>query len=74
MKQDSTGHAGLAMGSQDVLTEILRHGAQDMLAAAIGNEVAEYLRQHTACRDQTGHRQVVRNGYLPERRLQTGVG
>ena len=74
MKQDTTGNAGLAMGSRDVLTEILRSGAQDMLAAAIGNEVAEYLRQHADCRDKAGHRQVVRNGSLPERSLLTGVG
>ena len=74
MKQDTTGNAGLAMGSRDVLTEILRSGAQDMLAAAIGNEVAEYLRRHADCRDKAGHRQVVRNGSLPERSLLTGVG
>jgi len=74
MKQDTTGNEALAMGSRDVLTEILRSGAQDMLAAAIGNEVAEYLRQHADCRDETGRRQVVRNGSLPERSLLTGVG
>ncbi len=74
MKQDTLGQAGLARESRDVLTEILRSGAQDMLAAAIGNEVAEYLRQHADCRDEAGHRQVVRNGSLPERCLLTGVG
>lgn len=74
MKQDTTGDAGLAMGSRDVLTEILRHGAQDMLATAIEHEVDEYLARHRAAVNERGHRQVVRNGYLPERRLQTGVG
>jgi len=61
-------------GRQDVLTEILRQGAQRLLATAVEAEVAEYIdaRQHIVSRD--GHRQVVRNGYLPQRTIQTGVG
>jgi len=59
---------------QDVLTEILRQGAQQLLATAVEAEVAEYVdgRQHIVSR--VGHRQVVRNGYLPQRTIQTGVG
>lgn len=60
--------------SQDVLTEILREGAQRLLTTAIEAEVAEYVdaRQHIVGR--AGHRQVVRNGYLPQRAIQTGIG
>ena len=45
-----------------------------MLAAAIENEVAEYLGCHAQARDSDGHRLVVRNGYLPARKIQTGLG
>ena len=60
--------------SRDVLTEILRKGARDLLAGAIEEEVKDYLREREGLRDETGHQQVVRNGYLPERTVQTGVG
>jgi transposase-like protein len=59
---------------RDVLTEILRRGAQDLLADAIKREVEEYLREREGLRDEGGRRLVVRNGYLPERQIQTGVG
>jgi hypothetical protein len=45
-----------------------------MLAAAIENEVAEYLGCHVQVRDSEGHRLVVRNGYLPPWKIQTGLG
>jgi len=45
-----------------------------MLAAAIENEVAEYIERHALVRDDDGRRQVVRNGRLPARRIQTGLG
>jgi transposase-like protein len=57
-----------------VLTEILREGAQQMLARAIENEVSEYLACHADQLDHEGRRLVVRNGYLPARDIQTGVG
>jgi putative transposase len=63
-----------AVGSQDVLTSILRDGAQRLLTAAIEAEVAEWIEKHQHSRDDRGHRQVVRNGHLPERTLVTGVG
>ena len=64
----------MSIGSKDALTEILRQGAQQMLARAIENEVAEYLGQHADQCDEMGRRLVVRNGYLPTRDIQTGVG
>ena len=57
-----------------MLTELLREGAQQMLATAIEAEVAEWIESHAHLKDQNGHRQVVRNGYLPERNITTGVG
>ena len=59
---------------RDMLTEILRAGAQKMLAAAIEQEVAEYVADRTGLLDEGGRRQVVRNGFLPEREIMTGVG
>ena len=61
-------------GPKDVLTQILRQGAQRMLAVAIENEAEEYLATCADQRDQTGHRLVVGNGYLPQRELPTGLG
>ena len=45
-----------------------------MLATAIENEVAEYVERHAAVRDGGGRRLVVRNGRLPARQIQTGLG
>lgn len=61
-------------GSHDALTDILRQGAQRMLSQAIEAEVADWIDRHQQCRDEQGHRQVVRNGSLPERTIVTGVG
>lgn len=60
--------------STDVLTELLRGGARKLLADAIELEVEEYLQQRSSLRDGSGHRLVVRNGHLPERTIQTGLG
>src|SRR4051795_13726758 len=59
---------------QDVLTEILRDGARRLLAEAIEAEVAAWIDAHAHLQDQDGRRQVVRNGHLPERTIQTGIG
>jgi putative transposase len=59
---------------QDVLTEVIKEGARRMLAQAIEAEVAAWIDAHTHLKDDTGRRQVVRNGHLPERAIQTGIG
>ena len=64
----------LPVSSRDVLTELLRQGAQEMLATAIETEVAEWIAEREPLRDEHGHRQVVRNGRLPKRQITTGVG
>ena len=59
---------------KDVLTDVLRLGAQRLLAQAIQAEVDDYLAARQDLRDAAGHRQVVRNGSLPGRTVTTGVG
>lgn len=56
------------------LDEVLRQGAQRLLAQAIEAEVAQWIEEHQHVTDDRGRRQVVRNGYLPERKLVTAVG
>ena len=63
-----------AVSAKDALTTILREGAQRMLAQAIDAEVSEWIDGHAHLTDERGHRQVVRNGYLPQRTITTGVG
>ena len=60
--------------SKDKLTEVLWEGARRMLAQAVEDEVEAFLEQHAEVRDGSGRRQVVRNGHLPEREIQTGIG
>ena len=60
--------------SGDVLTELLRTGAQKLLAQAIEAEVEDWLEQHAGHHDARGRHQVVRNGYMPERTILTGIG
>ena len=60
--------------SHDVLTEICRHGAREMLARAIEAEVADWIGSHAHLQDESGRRQVVRNGAHPERTILTGLG
>ena len=63
-----------ATASQDVLTAILRDGAQRLLSQAVTAEVATWIEFHQDVTDAQGHRQVVRNGHLPKRDILTGVG
>jgi transposase-like protein len=58
----------------DPLTELLKEGARKLLAQAVENEVQDLLASYEDRRTQCGHAGVVRNGYLPERELQTGLG
>ncbi len=45
-----------------------------MLAQAIEAEVQDYLAHRASLVNESGHRQVVRNGYLPTRTILTGIG
>ena len=56
------------------VTELLRVGSQQLIQRAVETELAELLSQHDDRRTEKGNAGVVRNGYLPERELQTGLG
>lgn len=60
--------------TQDPLTELLREGAQRLIQEAVEAELAELLSQYAGQTDAQGRAAVVRNGYLPEREVLTGVG
>jgi putative transposase len=59
---------------EDMLTGLLKQGAQKMLAQAIEAEVEDWIEMHQHYRDERGRRQVVRNGRMPKRTILTGVG
>jgi len=61
-------------GISDPLTELLRAGARKLIECAIESELEEYMAQYSTRRTADGRAAVVRNGYLPERQLQTGMG
>ena len=65
---------GIALPVADALTEVLRRGASRLLQQAVEAEVAEYVAKYLELKDEQGRQRVVRNGYLPERRVQTGIG
>ena len=65
---------GVSGEVRDVLTEVLRQGAQQLITQAVETEVEEFLRPYRELRDEAGRRQLVRNGYLPPRTIQTGLG
>ena len=60
--------------TKDVLTEILRAGAQRMLAVALEAEVEAYVTEFADVRAEDGRRLVVRNGHCASREVQSGVG
>ena len=65
---------GVPLPVADVLTEVLRRGAKELLQQAVEAEVAEVIAQFAELKDEPGRQRVVRNGYLPERTIQTGIG
>jgi putative transposase len=58
----------------DPLTELLRRGARKLIEEAIHAELDLMLESVSHLKDEEGRRRVVRNGYLPERPIQTGIG
>ena len=58
----------------DSLTVLLKNGAQQLIAEAVKKELATLLEEHQDKRLDNGKSAVIRNGYLPERDVQTGVG
>jgi putative transposase len=57
----------------DALGELLKRGAQQLLVQAIEVELAELLARYGDVKVD-GKQAVVRNGHLPGRTIQTGLG
>jgi len=58
----------------DPLTDLLRSGARALIQQAIEAELQAFLGDYAKVTDLRGRQTVVRNGYLPEREIVTGVG
>jgi len=58
----------------DPLTELLRNGARDLIRQAVEVELTAMLSDYEDFKLIDGRQAVVRNGYLPERTIQTGIG
>ena len=75
MSQSTTTIAGKQEpGLIDLLTDFIRNGARLLLASALELEVQNLLEYFSNLITPDGKRTVVRNGYLPEREILTGIG
>ena len=72
MQKDSIVTQQNKQGDPDMLTQILRQGAQNLLARAIQIEVQDFLLKHYDT--QNNKQEIVKNGFLPQRNIQTGIG
>lgn len=59
---------------EDPLTELLRNGARTLIQEAVKAEFEEFLSKFADERLEDGRRAVVKNGFLPKREIQTGIG
>ena len=57
---------------EDLLSTMLREGAQRLVAHAVKAELEQFLFAFTA--DEDGRLPVVRNGFQPQRQILTGLG
>ena len=73
MKKDTVVSIQQPTTARDALTDVLREGAQKLLAEAVQAEVGSFLEQYQELQDERGHQRVLRNGYLPTREIQTGL-
>ena len=60
--------------AQDVLSELLKAGATQLLAQAVQAELSELLEHYKDITLDDSRQAVVKNGHLPERTVQTGLG
>lgn len=59
---------------RSALEAVLRDGARKLLQEAIENEVSEHIEKFKEFKDEVNNRIVTRNGHLPARDIQTGIG
>lgn len=62
------------MESNCVLTEVFCEEARNLLNTVMDVELEHFLLQHRNSLDDLGRPSVVRNGFLPQRKIHTGVG
>ena len=74
MKKDTVVSIEEPTAPKDALTDVLREGAQKLLTQAVTIELEELLGEYALERDVEDRQRVVRNGYLPRREIQTGLG
>lgn len=58
----------------DPITEVLRNGARKLLAQALEAEIEVFINQYTDLKDDQARRRIVRNGFMPDRKIQSGIG
>lgn len=58
----------------DPLTELVRQGARDILFKALEIEIDSFISLYADLKDDQGRKRITRNGYLPKRDIQTGIG
>ena len=58
----------------DTLTELVRQGARQIIEQAVEAELSTFMDQFSERLVANGKAAVVRNGYHPERSIQTGIG
>ena len=63
-----------SLSTTDPLMELLRQGARELIEQAIESVLEIHFNKCVDRKTGEGHAAVVRNGYLPERQLQTGIG
>lgn len=74
MSKDKAKHEEWVGAINDPLTDLLRSGARALIQQAIEAELQAFLGDYAKITDLRGRQTVVRNGYLPEREIVTGVG
>ena len=74
MKKDTVVELRRPAHEQDLLSTMLRDGAQRLVAEAVQAEFEEFLARFAETRIEGGRAAVVRNGFQPERDVLTGLG
>ena len=74
MKKDTVVELRRPEQEPDLLSTMLRDGAQRLVAQAVRAEFEEFLARFGEQRTDDGRSAVVRNGFQPEREILTGLG
>jgi transposase-like protein len=74
MKKNNVIEVSSREGCTDPLMELIRQGARKLIEQALESELEGYMDGLRERRLPDGRAAVVRNGYQPERDIQTGIG